>query len=210
MYRWHMVRSEQCVHCREHEDNKHALLACCVAKTFWSFVGGAYRPLGDEVTDNNGSRIREEALCSLSASPTTDTKVPGAGSSHTLIPSEYAIGYWCPTQRLYQHYNATAAKEPVAQSQGAKPLMNGRAPGTPFLTSHKQDSFGYRRNTNQALFFPLRHLGVRGGAHAILIKQGRERRVLARARLLPLAFIDLSFASRAIISRAARSANPPG
>ncbi|KAH8036448.1 hypothetical protein HPB51_000550 [Rhipicephalus microplus] len=28
MYKWHYVRSEQCVHCGMFEDNKHALLAC--------------------------------------------------------------------------------------------------------------------------------------------------------------------------------------
>ncbi|KAL3246416.1 hypothetical protein MRX96_017878 [Rhipicephalus microplus] len=46
MYKWHYVRSEQCVHCGMFEDNKHALLACRVAKTFWSLAGRAYHPLG--------------------------------------------------------------------------------------------------------------------------------------------------------------------
>ncbi|KAH8008660.1 hypothetical protein HPB51_000486 [Rhipicephalus microplus] len=46
MYKWHYVRSEQCVHCGMFEDNKHALLACRVAKTFWSLVDRAYHPLG--------------------------------------------------------------------------------------------------------------------------------------------------------------------
>ncbi|KAL3257596.1 hypothetical protein MRX96_017050 [Rhipicephalus microplus] len=48
MYRWHLVRSEQCVYSREHEDNEQALLTCRVAKTFWSLVGGAYHSLGVE------------------------------------------------------------------------------------------------------------------------------------------------------------------
>ncbi|KAH7939794.1 hypothetical protein HPB52_017453 [Rhipicephalus sanguineus] len=48
MYKWHYVRSEQCVHCHKHEDNKHALIACRVAKVFWSLVDKAYHPLGVE------------------------------------------------------------------------------------------------------------------------------------------------------------------
>ncbi|KAL3218697.1 hypothetical protein MRX96_050650 [Rhipicephalus microplus] len=40
IYRWYLVHSEQCVHCREHEDNEQALLSCRVANTFWSLVGG--------------------------------------------------------------------------------------------------------------------------------------------------------------------------
>ncbi|KAL3225022.1 hypothetical protein MRX96_026159, partial [Rhipicephalus microplus] len=48
MYRWHLVHSEHCVHCREHEDNEHSLLTCCVAATFWYLVGGAHRSLGLE------------------------------------------------------------------------------------------------------------------------------------------------------------------
>ncbi|KAH7940273.1 hypothetical protein HPB52_022593 [Rhipicephalus sanguineus] len=46
MYKWHNVRSEQCVHCKKHEDNKHALITCRVAKVFWSLVDKAYHPLG--------------------------------------------------------------------------------------------------------------------------------------------------------------------
>ncbi|KAL3219964.1 hypothetical protein MRX96_005712 [Rhipicephalus microplus] len=46
MYKWHYVRSEQCVHCGMYEDNEHALLACRVAKTFWSLVDRAYNLLG--------------------------------------------------------------------------------------------------------------------------------------------------------------------
>ncbi|KAH7964405.1 hypothetical protein HPB51_027353 [Rhipicephalus microplus] len=46
MYKWHYVRSEQCVHCGMFEDNKHVLLACRVAKTFWPLVDRAYHPLG--------------------------------------------------------------------------------------------------------------------------------------------------------------------
>ncbi|KAH7944380.1 hypothetical protein HPB52_018803 [Rhipicephalus sanguineus] len=48
MYKWHYVRSEQCVHCQKHEDNKHALITCRVAKVFWSLVDKAYHPLGIE------------------------------------------------------------------------------------------------------------------------------------------------------------------
>ncbi|KAH7957829.1 hypothetical protein HPB52_023165 [Rhipicephalus sanguineus] len=50
MYEWHYVRSEQCVHCQKHEDNKHALITCRVAKVFWSLVDKAYHPLGAEST----------------------------------------------------------------------------------------------------------------------------------------------------------------
>ncbi|KAH7969207.1 hypothetical protein HPB52_015905 [Rhipicephalus sanguineus] len=48
MYKWHYVRSEQCVHCKKHENNKHALITCRVAKIFWSLVDKAYHPLGIE------------------------------------------------------------------------------------------------------------------------------------------------------------------
>ncbi|KAH7963273.1 hypothetical protein HPB52_020420 [Rhipicephalus sanguineus] len=46
MYKWHYVRSEQCVYCHKHEDNKHALITCRVAKVFWSLVDKAYYLLG--------------------------------------------------------------------------------------------------------------------------------------------------------------------
>lgn len=48
MYKWHYVRSEQCVHCKKHEDNEHALLTCRVAKASWSLVGRVYHSLGIE------------------------------------------------------------------------------------------------------------------------------------------------------------------
>ncbi|KAL3228386.1 hypothetical protein MRX96_048587 [Rhipicephalus microplus] len=48
MYKWHYVRSEQCVQCGMYEDNEHALLTCRVANAFWSLVDKAYHLLGVE------------------------------------------------------------------------------------------------------------------------------------------------------------------
>ncbi|KAH6947107.1 hypothetical protein HPB50_017089 [Hyalomma asiaticum] len=45
MYKWHYVPTEQCVKCREHESNEHALLMCRSAVTFWSLVSRAFHSL---------------------------------------------------------------------------------------------------------------------------------------------------------------------
>ncbi|KAH6921257.1 hypothetical protein HPB50_027758 [Hyalomma asiaticum] len=46
MYTWNYVPTEQCVNCRKHDSNEHALRKCRFAATFWSLVGRAFHSLG--------------------------------------------------------------------------------------------------------------------------------------------------------------------
>lgn len=64
MYKWHYVRSEQCVHCKKHEDKEHALLTFRVAKAFFSLVGRVYHSLGIERFVRKG-RCPQGALACL-------------------------------------------------------------------------------------------------------------------------------------------------
>ncbi|KAH9375594.1 hypothetical protein HPB48_012468 [Haemaphysalis longicornis] len=41
--RWGTTITDKCVHCKQRETNKHAMIQCTAAKTFWLIVSRAYR-----------------------------------------------------------------------------------------------------------------------------------------------------------------------
>ncbi|XP_037509007.1 uncharacterized protein LOC119385681 [Rhipicephalus sanguineus] len=92
MYKWHHVRSEQCVHCHKHEDNKHALIACRVAKVFWSLVDKAYHPLGIERQAATLSRMLWEggALDPTSSKAEWDALLRSPNIQEQILAVQYA------------------------------------------------------------------------------------------------------------------------